>query len=468
MDPQIHRLKPGQYNEVAHNSRSDSKFTRHLHNSSLPISLTLPMSILSAPSSPAKPTTTTTPTRPSTSSGNRLPSCSERMLRATLARDRSAPCSDPGIPCSLPSQTSPSLKSDENSDPFTHNHRTGLPPLEPWPPTLPQSQSSAPPAYTSTISRIHTSPSVSPPTRPRVSIPHRSPSSLHQHRRGSLSLGGGATDNVAHFVTRPSSPSPLSRRPQSPMGLHSPLPSPPSHSPLLRTGQDTLAESRSISMSHSPPNSTSASSVSGPGSKRRSLVVVSAEDHRHYQHQQQLLRHHLETALGDCTTMQMHGYYPQHPVSPLSPSADWDHRHRVLHQDQRQHPLIPASLSASSSASSSSVSLPMHFNPSRTANPYSPHPSPQAGSPFTPPKSPRQLQTNSPLPPTQHIPTPPPSPQFDAETASALLRSRQGYVSFADIKGLCEPTMHIDDDDHDDGGDVDARGKTWWGLLWRT
>ncbi|KDQ21246.1 hypothetical protein BOTBODRAFT_40112 [Botryobasidium botryosum FD-172 SS1] len=82
----------------------------------------------------------------------------------------------------------------------------------------------------------------------------------------------------------------------------------------------------------------------------------------------------------------------------------------------------------------------------------------------TPYSSQSQSQMSSPLSragkPLSEPITPPPSPPFDARSASLMLRDREGYVSFSDVAGLGGPCM----DDDDALPDAEHAGR-WWGIL---
>lgn len=82
-------------------------------------------------------------------------------------------------------------------------------------------------------------------------------------------------------------------------------------------------------------------------------------------------------------------------------------------------------------------------------------PSPSRHTP--PPGSPRSYPTTLPSP-THALLTPPDSPAFNARTASVLCRQIQGYVSFANVEGLGEPPVGIDEDVEEDGKGADRMG----------
>lgn len=444
-----------------------------------------------------------------------------------IDRDRSVSCASPSPSFNNTSGGGPltsasTLVGDENADPFSSqakHSRAEFPPFDTMgtihvqrstPNTFtrrPNSSSgvSSTDAKNGAVNiqpppmhRMHTTPSSSP-TRPRVSIPspHYNPSHPSPrfnphgpHSRstspggdslaalGARSGGGGGVPSRPTSVmgnpniSRPTSPSPLRQLPSP----RSPTLSARSSLPHNHHNQQTpRPNARPISISRSRSNSASRSgSGEAPGSSPLA---------------ESILRSRLESQLGACSScdvhmhqpqaqqqralqpsmhmqMQMNGYYPQHsPLSPLSPN-EWDRqpaRHEQS-QDRRrssssshsqsQSPPPSESFSASSSAStsSSSISLPPHFNDPR---------------PHSRPSSARLSHVHA----EEHGPiiTPPPSPPFDARTASALLRSREGYVSFADVQGLGDMRIDGGDDDNDgeEEDESEGRGKRWWGLLWR-
>lgn len=73
-----------------------------------------------------------------------------------------------------------------------------------------------------------------------------------------------------------------------------------------------------------------------------------------------------------------------------------------------------------------------------------------------------RAQRSSPSSPPEPL-TPPPTPPFNARTASEVCKRMDGYVSFASVQGLGEPPgMDMDAEDNEIG----SRAWTKWFRKW--